>query len=225
MWICISGTKGGDPFLTRYGVSATGRGDKKRRIATGGDCAKTVKDSARMHGLPVEHFSSSSCRKAAVTGMDSSGAHADAIRRRTGHAPGSSVGDTHYNYSKTAAEGGRSESIGPAALANSRSFGVEDLKRLLPHETKITRSSLGRGTLAEHSGEDLSMEAQGLEEREAGVAPSSMDQPETGIGRDTTSASFAEGSAIGPRSARPRRTSRPPVQLQHYVLSHSTVRR
>ena len=57
----------------------------------------------------------------------------------TGRTDNSSVSDTHYNYARTAANGGRGGSAGPAALSESTTFGVDDLRRLIPLRATASR--------------------------------------------------------------------------------------
>ena len=140
-WLCASGTKEDDQFLTRYGVGPTGRGGRKRRVVRPSDCAAAVKLGAKKANLPTHHFSTSSCRKATVTSMDADGVEKDVIHKRTGHSNKSRVSDQHYNFSKSSSCGGRGLSVGPSAVTQEHQFQVEDLRMLVPAEV-----SGGEGT-------------------------------------------------------------------------------
>jgi len=76
---------------------------------------------------------------ALVTAVRSSGASRSDVNGRTGHVTNSTVSDTHYNYSLAASDGGKGGSAGPAALAESTTFCVEDLRRLIPLRATASR--------------------------------------------------------------------------------------
>lgn len=92
-----------------------------------------LKDECKVHGLPPNFFSSHSYRKGAISHMRAAGASEDDRRDRSGHAPGSEVMNTTYDYVM---------GIGPLAansLPGARRPGVADVKKLLP--ARRTRSS------------------------------------------------------------------------------------
>jgi hypothetical protein len=162
IWLIISGTKDEDPFMTRYGVSKTqwnrqakSRARKvkptpdhvakvTRRLICSSDCSTIIKEGASKLGLPAIHFSMKSCRSAAITIMSSAGADTKTIHQRSGHGSKSKVSKTHYNYHTSQTRGGRGRPAGPAAMAGSSSFGVNELRGLVPSESfKEGHSELG----------------------------------------------------------------------------------
>ena len=99
--------------------------------------ARTVRDELKreceLHGLPANYFSSHSFRKGGVTHMSAAGSSETDRRDRTGHAPGSQLLSTTYDYAP---------GKGPLA-ANSLSGGrrpsIIDIKKLIPAVRVVKR--------------------------------------------------------------------------------------
>ena len=92
--------------------------------------ARTVRDELKKEcvaqGLPPNFFSSHSLRKGGVTHMRAAGASEDDRRDRTGHAPGSQLVNTTYDYAP-----GRGP-LAANALVGGRRPTITDVKKLIP---------------------------------------------------------------------------------------------
>ena len=160
-WLLLSGTKNSDPFLTRYATTTVAKRELSRRLITDSDRTKKVKESARRAGLNPSHFSSTSLRKGGIT-LVSDALGQEMAASRSGHSSRSGVMSKHYDYSSN---GGRGESMGPAALSKSSSFGVEQLKKLIP-----SGESGGQGSWEEAKGKNDKTKRKGSRRRK--VTPS-----------------------------------------------------
>ena len=92
--------------------------------------ARTVRDELKreceLHGLPANYFSSHSFRKGGVTHMSTAGTSELERRERTGHASGSLLLSSVYDYAP---------GKGPLAansIAGGHKFSLQDIKKLVP---------------------------------------------------------------------------------------------
>jgi hypothetical protein len=131
LWLCLSGTKDEDVFLTRRAKGKRGKSLNKRFVLQK-EAADVVKIAVSAAGLPSDHFSVKSLRSALVSSMESGGAEKATIHGRTGHSKKSSVSRSHYDYFTSSSCGGRGLSIGPAAMAGSCVFDEEQLRAQIP---------------------------------------------------------------------------------------------
>ena len=170
---------------------------RTRKVITVRGCTAIVKECARIWGLPPQHFSCRSLRAAAVTTMKAAGASREVIHARTGHGPKSKVSSTHYDFSTSREEGGRGESVGPAALSELTTFTVENLIQQLP------RSSLQRG-------------AEGAQE---GKERESKKRKKKGVQGETKSVKEGIPAVIGDTQGRGKRKKTPTRVLSYDRLS------
>jgi hypothetical protein len=154
VWLVISNTKDGDPFLTRYLTTpaedkrkqswlASSGGNEavefetrwSRRYTNSSDCTKIIKESAVRLGLPPVHFSMRSLRSGAITCLNSAGVDQEIINNLAGHSQKADTSKKFYNHFTSQAGGGRGESIGPSAVSDAVTFNIDKLTQLLPAQS------------------------------------------------------------------------------------------
>ena len=135
-WVTHSGVAESDRLFTRY--TELKCGTRSRKLLNARMVRDEIKRTCVLEGLPAEHFSSHSLRKAATTHMRALGASEEDMRDRGGYASGSRVMAQTYDYS-SAGHGPLSSN----ALNGGARPDVHDIRRFLPQSRNTERAHLG----------------------------------------------------------------------------------
>jgi hypothetical protein len=114
-WLMLSRPKKAEPFLTRYGLTKFGKKTSRRALRSS-DITAALKQAASTLHLPISLFSAKSMRQTGNTELNLAELPEELVKARTGHSEGSRIGDVHYNFALSQAQGGRGVSVGAAAL-------------------------------------------------------------------------------------------------------------